>query len=223
MREHTPFLSCDKVNQRHIQLGMLTAIDSQRPYGWQRNREVLSSIRAYTRFLYLRHLENRANEQQPELPLAYKHCITQLKMPAEKVLSIFEIQDIHCALMTEFVNQLYTQAVAFMGLPPKGCKYCLVGLGSLARKEMGLYSDLDAILIVDRLDDNNEIREYFERVGRYFDLLVLNLGETHQEEFLGVPLGKAGFHLDTAGLHLAAPSRLWMSSLSVNDVRNLGR
>ena len=103
--------------------------------------------------------------------------------------------------MAEFVNQLYTQAVAFMGLPPRGCKYCLVGLGSLARKEMGLYSDLDAILIVDRLDDDNEIREYFERVGRYFDLLVLNLGETHQKEFLGVPLGKAGFHLDTAGLH----------------------
>ena len=201
MHENTHFLSCDQVNQRHIQLGMLTAIDSQRPYGWQRNREALSSIRAYTRFLYLRHLENRANEQQPKLPLAYQHCLEQLKIPAEKVLSIFEIQDIHCALMTEFVNQLYTQAVAFMGLPPRGCKYCLVGLGSLARKEMGLYSDLDAILIVDRLDDNNEIREYFERVGRYFDLLVLNLGETHQKEFLGVPLGKAGFHLDTAGLH----------------------
>ena len=52
--------------------------------------------------------------------------------------------------MTEFVNRLYTQAVAFMGFPPRGCKYCLVGLGSLARKEMGLYSDLDAVLIVEK-------------------------------------------------------------------------
>ena len=46
---------------------------------------------------------------------------------------------------------------------------------------------------------DEEIREYFKRVGNYFELLVLNLGETHKEEFHAH--GKKGFHLDTAKLH----------------------
>ncbi|CAH1777589.1 unnamed protein product, partial [Owenia fusiformis] len=76
------------------------------------------------------------------------------------------------SFMKEFIAELMEQSIAVCGPPP--CKFTMVGLGSLARGESTPYSDLEYLF----LTENNNHEEYFLNLHFYFQIKVLNLGET---------------------------------------------
>ena len=64
-----------------------------------------------------------------------------------------------------------------MGNPP--CKYALVGLGSLARKEVTPYSDFEhCILLENTATGNEKMFNYFRWFSLIFHVAVINLKET---------------------------------------------
>lgn len=81
--------------------------------------------------------------------------------------------------MREFLAQLYQKAEEVIGTAP--CKYAIIGLGSMALKQMTPYSDLEfAILIEDQKDKlkNQTHKDYFKNISQLVHFYVINLGET---------------------------------------------
>jgi len=209
-RKH-PFRGSEEISDRHLELANMAGL-APKPHGWQLNRKILLTIRQLTTFLFSTRAENVANPDRPVIPHSFSPTITRClaaigldedldqllaNEALQAQLSIHQIQQLHGALMAAFSNELYTQAIAFIGPPP--CTYSLVGLGSLARGEFAIYSDLDAIVLVD--SDEADVVPYFSCVACYFELLMMNLGETKFDDFLGSPHGLEGFRLDPAALH----------------------
>ena len=66
--------------------------------------------------------------------------------------------------------------------PSLPCKFALIGMGSLAKKEITPYSDFEHALVLQegvQNDDNyQEILEYFRWFSVIFQISVINLGET---------------------------------------------
>nr|XP_039263526.1 uncharacterized protein LOC120339462 [Styela clava] len=62
------------------------------------------------------------------------------------------------------------------------CLFALVGLGSLAREEITLYSDFEHVIILeDGIDDSpnyHEVKEYFRWFAVIFEIIMIGLGET---------------------------------------------
>ena len=81
-----------------------------------------------------------------------------------------------------------------MGLPP--CKFSVVGMGSLARKEITPYSDFEHIILLENNKDNEDCLEYFRWFSVIFHVIVLNLQETIipslNIEYLNDKTGKLG-------------------------------
>ncbi|XP_077972690.1 uncharacterized protein LOC144427391 [Styela clava] len=62
------------------------------------------------------------------------------------------------------------------------CSFALVGLGSLAREEITLYSDFEHVIILeDGIGDSSnyhEVKEYFRWFAVIFEIIMIGLGET---------------------------------------------
>ncbi|XP_039263370.2 uncharacterized protein LOC120339333 [Styela clava] len=62
------------------------------------------------------------------------------------------------------------------------CPFAIVGLGSLAREEITLYSDFEHVIILeDGIDDSpnyDEVKEYFRWFAVIFEIIIIGLGET---------------------------------------------
>jgi len=87
-----------------------------------------------------------------------------------------KIYEWYCNLMKSLID--YNAFV----LGPAPCRYALVGLGSLARKEITPYSDFEHIILleegVQKRKDYNSIVEYFRWFSTIFNIVLVNLGET---------------------------------------------
>ena len=83
-----------------------------------------------------------------------------------------------CFGIKSLMKQMYDEGVAHLqqqGLEPP-CKYCIVGLGSIAREEAGPYPDFDNIIVVEH--KTPEAEEYFLRLNQYVADRVYRLGES---------------------------------------------
>ncbi|BBI18203.1 DUF294 nucleotidyltransferase-like domain-containing protein [Neochlamydia sp. S13] len=76
--------------------------------------------------------------------------------------------------MKVFFKSLVGQAQRGLGAAP--CEYAMLGFGSLARKEMTPYSDLEFGILMQ--EDTSANRDYFRRLTNLLHLKVINLGET---------------------------------------------
>jgi len=88
------------------------------------------------------------------------------------------------------ITQRYTQIMAdlakyccdIMGKPP--CKFTVIGMGSLARKEITPYSDFEHIIVLENsiLNKTSEEKEFILNYFRWFSLImhivVINMKET---------------------------------------------
>jgi len=87
-----------------------------------------------------------------------------------------EIYEWYCNLMKRVMDH----CASLVG--PAPCSYALVGMGSLARKEITPYSDFEHIILleegVQKRKDYNSILEYFRWVSTIFNIVLVNLGET---------------------------------------------
>ena len=78
--------------------------------------------------------------------------------------------------MTNFIELFIDECISVLGEAP--CRFAVIGLGSLARKEMTPYSDLEFAIL---LEDDAKIESnlvYFRNITHYFHMKVINLGET---------------------------------------------
>jgi hypothetical protein len=82
--------------------------------------------------------------------------------------------------MENYVAELYKEAEAILGLPP--CDYTVIGLGSMALRQITPYSDLEfAILTANdnyKQSEDFRVREYFKNLSHLVHFKVINLGET---------------------------------------------
>ena len=62
------------------------------------------------------------------------------------------------------------------------CKFALVGMGSLARKEITPYSDFEHIIVLEEMSNQNtsdeNVLNYFRWFSVIFQIIVINLQET---------------------------------------------
>lgn len=108
-------------------------------------------------------------------------------------------------LMTEgyrkVLEGLINDSIAHLGrgAPPR---FAFAGLGSMARRELSPYSDLEFICLLETASPNN--LNYFRALNELLALKVINMGETAFKfiRFEGEErsLTPSGFHLDRAGL-----------------------
>nr|XP_026696238.1 uncharacterized protein LOC113475746 [Ciona intestinalis] len=102
-----------------------------------------------------------------------------LKLQRKKVLDIQIIQQGVTRSYTELMRFISDECIDIMGAPP--CKYAVVGLGSLARSEITLYSDFEHIIVLDnvaKMEDRKRIMKYFRWFTTIFNIILINLGET---------------------------------------------
>jgi len=107
-----------------------------------------------------------------------------------KVLKEIEKRKIkQVKMLQDQIAQQYTDIMAFiskccidiMGKPP--CRFALIGMGSLARKEITSYSDFEHIIVLENIANKkkNPIQstlEYFRWYSTIFHVIVINLQET---------------------------------------------
>ena len=86
------------------------------------------------------------------------------------------IYNTYCKLMENVTNYCISMR------PSVPCKFALIGMGSLAKKEIKPYSDFEHALVlkegVQNEDNYQEILEYFRWFSVIFHIFVINLGET---------------------------------------------
>ncbi|MBA8667734.1 hypothetical protein H1Q59_07515 [Holosporaceae bacterium 'Namur'] len=75
-----------------------------------------------------------------------------------------------------FLNILIKECQETIGSPPEGCKYTIIGLGSLAMGTITPYSDIEFTILIN--EDKEEYKEYFRNLTRLLNIKVINLGET---------------------------------------------
>ena len=92
---------------------------------------------------------------------------------------ISRMQDIQHKIADEYLRIMsnvckYCERV--MGKPP--CRYAVVGMGSLARKEITPYSDFEHVILLEEQDNYESNLEYFRWYSVIFHVILLNLQET---------------------------------------------
>lgn len=76
--------------------------------------------------------------------------------------------------ISRFLEQVLKNGYPLFGKPL--CDKTLIGHGSLARKEMSPYSDLELALLIEK--SSHRTPEYFRKTDQWLELQVINLGET---------------------------------------------
>ncbi|MCE5316918.1 MAG: tetratricopeptide repeat protein [Parachlamydia sp.] len=114
----------------------------------------------------------------------------------QKETSVQTLQDFTQGISRLLVDIL-KNGFALFGVPP--CEYSMIGLGSLARKEMSPYSDLEFALLVEQSSKDN--LDYFRKMVLWLEIQVIHLGET---EFKILDSGRIspvmrGFSFDDGG------------------------
>ena len=106
---------------------------------------------------------------------------TQEKQKASKIKLLQEkLTESYIKIMQDVAKKTLT----YLGELPFSRKFALIGMGSLAKKEITPYSDFEsAILIEDEIwfksDENREkILKYFEWFAVIFQIILISLGET---------------------------------------------
>ena len=95
-----------------------------------------------------------------------------------KVEAIESLQNKVTADYTQIMANIANECEQIMGKPP--CNFTIVGMGSLARKEITPYSDFEHVIVLGpNFDGQSEITlNYFRWYSVIFQIILVNLGET---------------------------------------------
>ena len=106
----------------------------------------------------------------------------------DKVKRIAEIQEAVTVQYTAIMRNINYHCLSIMGKAP--CAYSLVGMGSLAKKEITPFSDFESAIVlqegVQHRDDYHNILNYFRWYAAIFQMFLIRLGETVLR-FLAIP------------------------------------
>ncbi|CAK8674258.1 unnamed protein product [Clavelina lepadiformis] len=102
------------------------------------------------------------------------------KLYDAKIRDVRLIQNKIAQSYVESMAYVSTRCIDTLGNPP--CRYALVGMGSLARKEISPYSDFEHVIVLeDKIKQDTQyekILEYFRWFTVIFQIILVNLGET---------------------------------------------
>ncbi|WP_193387658.1 ankyrin repeat domain-containing protein, partial [Candidatus Jidaibacter acanthamoebae] len=98
----------------------------------------------------------------------------------KKDITIKTILENNTQSIVKLTSDVFDDCIKSLGAPT--CEYAIVGLGSMARKEMSLYSDIEyMILLGDKYKSINEPGyQYFVQLALLFELKVISIGETFE-------------------------------------------
>ena len=104
----------------------------------------------------------------------------RLSMEQENVKQVSLLQSVLSADYKRIMASISRTCIDIMGHPP--CKYALVGMGSLARKEISPFSDFEHVVVLQNHQSTkkftNAFKCYFRWYSVIFHVIVLNLRET---------------------------------------------
>ena len=104
------------------------------------------------------------------------------KLQKIKINQIRKLQNAVTDNYTSIMSYLSDFCLSIMGEPPSMCRFALVGMGSLARREITPFSDFENVIVLEegsQLKDNYcEIIEYFRWYSVIFQIILINFGET---------------------------------------------
>ena len=105
---------------------------------------------------------------------------TQTYFESNKIKSIKNNQKEIAKDYTKIMANLAKYCENVMGVAP--CKFALVGMGSLARKEITPYSDFEHIIVLEKLSNkkasHQNVLNYFRWFSVIFQIILINLQET---------------------------------------------
>ncbi|CAK8694549.1 unnamed protein product [Clavelina lepadiformis] len=104
----------------------------------------------------------------------------QEELEKKKIAEIEEVQNMITLRYKEKIQFVSQECVGLMGKAP--CEFALVGLGSLAKKEVTPYSDFENIILLEEFPSKNNnylaAVEYFRWFSLLFHIILINLKET---------------------------------------------
>ena len=130
--------------------------------------------------LSVKKMRKHVDEELCKIPKVKPHeCENKMyEDETNKVNAVKSLQNKITADYTEIMANLATDCQQIMGKPP--CKFAVVGMGSLARKEVTPFSDFEHVLVLDSTFDgrNGNILNYFRWYSVIFQIILIHLGET---------------------------------------------
>ena len=100
------------------------------------------------------------------------------KQELNKANTIESLQNKIAVDYTKIMASVAEDCTKIMGKAP--CKFVIIGMGSLARKEITPFSDFEHVIVLDSKSDsqNEEILNYFRWYSVIFQIILIDLGET---------------------------------------------
>ena len=130
------------------------------------------------KFVAMRQAINTTLTKSEFIPgnIVFKHFVeTQI----QKIKFIKTLQNQITKDYIQIMSGIADQCLHILGDPPFHARYSLVGMGSLARKEVTPYSDFESFIVFeDGLANSEQTVEYFRWFAVIFQVILINLGET---------------------------------------------
>lgn len=98
------------------------------------------------------------------------------ELEKKKIAEVEAIQNFITDEYSILMKHVAAQCADILGKPP--CKFALVGMGSLARKEITPYSDFENIIVLEEKFVSANDYEYFRWFAVIFQIILVNLGES---------------------------------------------
>ena len=125
-------------------------------------------------------MRNNVNGRLSEIPIITESKSNNAinRQEQEKVEAIEELQHKITADYTGIMANIAKDCEEIMGTAP--CNFAVVGMGSLARKEITPYSDFEHIIVLGTNGNyqNENNLNYFRWFSVIFQVIIINLGET---------------------------------------------
>ena len=168
------------------------------------NKRFFDHKQEYLETKYLRSIGNnikpviRSQEYKQNLKEIRKDCRRSL----EQNVDIKSILERNTASMIKLTAKIIEDCMKLLGAPP--CEYSIIGLGSMSRGEMALYSDIEYAIIV----EDKSYNEYFYQLARLFEIKIVSIGETSPNTEVGKVVGsevlldfmRNGYSIDAVNL-----------------------
>ena len=106
---------------------------------------------------------------------------SEIDMCEQELNKVKAIESLQNKITSEYIKimaDLAQECEQIMGKAP--CKFAIIGMGSLARKEITPFSDFEHVIVLDSNFDgyNEKALNYFRWYSVIFQIIVINLGET---------------------------------------------
>ena len=115
-----------------------------------------------------------------KIPSANRESNNAVKSEQTKVSFIRDVQEQISVNYIQIMKELAKYCLSVMGDAP--CKFAVVGMGSLARKEITPYSDFEHVIVLEEKSKDSEnyeqVLNYFRWYSVIFQVIIINLKET---------------------------------------------